>query len=169
MSLEFMRLFPAAPRGAHVSHSWTGWGKKAADVLSCQKWDEPPFSDNSAPYKVMEMGGKILHFGSPIGRTSFIHCLETHLRLPGYSSEAFYQVLQPDGKMIWKMIPGSYCGQRETTELNEEARYYKAAKAEGLRIDKVHLGAGTLILMDARNYWDAGVKVFSRDPSVNLI
>jgi len=166
--LEYMRLYPDAPRGVHISHSWTGWGKKAAEVLSHQTWDEPPFSANSAPYKVMEMGGKILHFGSPICRTSFIHCLETVLDLPGYGAPGFYQALLPDGKMVWKGIPGSFCGRRETTLLNEEARYYKAAKQEGLRIDKVTLGLGTLMLMDARNYWDVGVKVFAKDPLINL-
>lgn len=167
--IEFMKLYPDAPRGVHISHSWTGWGKRAAEVLACQTWDEPPFSDNSAPYKVMEMGGKILHFGSPICRTSFIHCLETHLKLPGYGATAFFQVLLPDGQMIWKAVPGSFCGRRETTVLNEEARYYKAAKAEGLRIDRVRLGCGTLLLMDARNYWETGVKVFTREPSINLL
>jgi len=166
--IEFMRLYPDAPRGVHISHSWAGWGKKAAEVLSHQTWDEPAFSANSAPYKVMEMGGKILHFGSPISRTSFIHCLEIVLGLPGYSGTGIYQVALPDGTMTWKAVPGAFCGRRETTLLEEEARYYKAAKKEGLRIDKVPLGRGTLMLMDARNYWDIGVKVFAKDPLVNL-
>ena len=167
--IEFMRLHPDAPRGVHISHSWTGWGRKAAEVLSHQVWDEPAFSANSAPYRIMEMGGKILHFGSPICRTSFIHCLENILDLPGYSGTGLYQVALPDGKMVWKAVPGSFCGRRESTLLNEESRYYKAAKKEGLRIDKVSLGRGTLMLMDARNYWDVGVKVFTKDPLINLL
>ena len=166
--IEFMRLYPDAPRGVHISHSWTGWGKRAAEVLSHQTWDEPAFSANSAPYKIMEMGGKILHFGSPICRTSFIHCLENVLNLQGYGGTGLYQVMLPDGKMTWKAVPGAFCGRRETTLLNEEARYYKAAKKEGLRIDRVALGRGTLMLMDARNYWDVGVKIFTKDPLINL-
>ena len=166
--IEFMRLYPDAPRGVHISHSWTGWGKKATDVLSHQAWDEPAFSANSAPYKIMEMGGKILHFGSPISRTSFIHCLEIALNLPGYSGTGLYQVLLPDGKMTWKAVPGAFCGRRETTLLEEDSRFYKAAKMEGLRIDRASLGRGTLMLMDARNYWDVGVKVFTKDPLINL-
>ena len=83
LPLEFMRLFPDAPRGVHISHSWAGLGPRAAEVLSRQTEDEPPFSDNSCPMIVKDMDGKILHFGSPVGHTSFVHCFETHFNQIG--------------------------------------------------------------------------------------
>ena len=58
--LEFLRLYPDAPRGVHISHSWAGCGPCAAEILSHQAEDEPPFSGNSCPMVVKDMGGKIL-------------------------------------------------------------------------------------------------------------
>ena len=166
--LEFMRLYPDAPRGRQISHSWTGWGKRAAELLAVQEWNEPPFSDNSLPMQVMKLGGKILHFGSPISRTSFLHCIESHFNLPGYSAPGFFQVRLPDGGIGWTALEGCYSGSRISTTENESAPLYQKALAEGLRIDKVRLGVGTLMLMDCRNYWDTLAKVFESDPLINL-
>lgn len=166
--LEFMRLYPNAPRGRHLSHAWTGWGKRAAEILSHQEWNEAPFSDNSAPYQVMLAGGRILHFGSPLGRTSFMHCLETHYELPGYGSPAFFEYRLPSGEIAWTATPYNFCGARLTTTLNGDAPFYREAVAEGLRIDEAALGVGKLRLMDARSFWEIGSKVFKRNPLVNL-
>ena len=167
--LEFMRLYPDAPRGAHISHSWAGIGPRAAEILSCQAADEAPFSDNSAPYKVMELlDGKILHFGSPFARTSFMHCLETHYKLPGYGAPGFFQVLREDGRMEWKALPDCFYGRRGTSLYDEESRFCKGLVEEGLRCDRAALGCGTLKLMTCRSFWEAGTRLCRRDPSCNL-
>ena len=166
--LAFMRLHPDAPRGRHISHSWTGWGRRAAEALAVQAWDEPPFSENSLPRQVLKMGGKVLHFGSTIARTSFLHCIEHHLNLPGYSAPGFFQVRLPDGSIVWKGLEGCYAGSRISTTENESAPLYREALAVGLKIDKVRLGVGTLLLMDCANYWDVLIQVFKRNPSINL-
>ena len=166
--LAFMRLYPDAPRGVHISHPWTGWGKRAAEVLSRQNCDEPAFSDNSCPYLVMEMGGKVLHFGTSLGRTSFMHCLETHFNVPGAAAPALFQVKRPDGEMEWKPIEGAFCGARETTLQDENSRFFREAVAEGLEISEVRLGVGRLRLFDCRQYWEIGAKLIARDPSINI-
>ena len=166
--LEFMRLYPDAPRGRHISHPWTGWGRRAAEILAVQKWDDSPFGETSLPRQVMAMGGKVLHFGSTIARTSFLHCIEDHLKLPGYSAPGFFQVRLPDGGIAWKALDGCFYGSRISSVENESAPLYREAVAEGLKIDKVRLGVGTLMLMDCANYWETLVKVFKRDPLVNL-
>lgn len=168
LPIEFMRLYPDAPRGAHISHSWTGWGKRAAEMLAAQKWDDPPFGESSLPRQVLSAGGKVLHFGSTIARTSFLHSIEDELKLPGYSAQGFFQVRLENGDIIWKALDGSYYGSRISTVENEAAPLYRAALAEGLEIRKVRLGVGTLMLMDCRNYWDVLVKVFRREPLINL-
>lgn len=166
--LAFMRLYPDAPRGQQISHSWTGWGKCASEMLSLQRWDDPPFGERSLPMQVKKRGGKILHFGSTIARTSFIHCLEDHLKLPGYSAPGFYQVRKPDGEIAWVGLTGCYAGSRISTTENENAPLYREALKEGLQIGKVRLGVGTLMLMDCNNYWESLAKVFARNPSINL-
>ena len=165
LPLEFMRLYPDAPRGVHLSHSWAGWGTRAAEVLSHQKEDEPPFSDNSCPIRVRDMGGKILHFGSPIGHTSFVHCFETHYDLPGLGP-SYYDVRLADGTITWKFVPKGLPGPREFYSKDETARFFREAIARGLEIRREKLGVGELKLIDCREFWRIGSELVTADPRI---
>ena len=165
LPLEFMRLYPDAPRGVHISHSWAGFGPKAAEVLSRQVEDEPPFSDNSCPMLVKDMGGKILHFGSPIGHTSFVHCFETHFNLPGLGP-SYYDVRLADGTITWKFVPKGLPGPREFYSKDEHARFFREAVARGLEIRRVPLGVGELKLIDCRQFWEIGSGLVMEDPRI---
>ncbi len=163
--LEFLRLYPDAPRGIHISHSWAGYGPCAAEVLSHQTEDEPPFSENSCPMLVKDRGGKILHFGSPIGHTSFMHCLETHFDLPGLGP-SYYDVRLPDGTITWKFVPKGLPGPREFYTKDEHARFFREAIAHGLEIRRARLGVGELKLMDCRQLWEIGSELVTKDPHI---
>lgn len=165
LPLEFMRLYPDAPRGVHISHSWAGFGPKAAEVLSRQVEDEPPFSDNSCPMIVKDMGGKILHFGSPIGHTSFVHCFETHFNLPGLGP-SYYDVRLADGTITWKFVPKGLPGPREFYSKDENARFFREAISRGLEIRRAPLGVGELKLVDCRQFWEIGSALVAEDPRI---
>ncbi|MBR6933312.1 MAG: AAC(3) family N-acetyltransferase [Bacteroidales bacterium] len=165
LPLEFMRLYPDAPRGVHLSHSWAGWGPRAAEVLSRQAEDEPPFSDNSCPMVVREMGGKILLFGSPVGHMSFVHCFETHYNLPGLGP-SYYEVRLPDGSITWKYVPKGLPGPREFYSKDEGARFFREALSRGLGIRSVPLGVGQLKLLDCRQFWEIGSALVTEDPRI---
>ena len=165
LPLEFMRLYPDAPRGVHLSHSWAGWGKKAAEVLSHQVEGEPPFSDNSCPMRVKEMGGKIMHFGSPIGHTSFVHCFETHFNLPGLGP-SYYDTRLADGTITWKFVPKGLPGPREFYSKDEDARFFREAIAHGLEIRRAPLGVGRLALIECRRFWEIGSALVTEDPRI---
>ena len=165
LPLEFMRLWPDAPRGVHISHSWAGWGPCAAEVLSRQVEDEPPFSDNSTPMVVKDMGGKILLFGSPVGHMSFVHCFETHYNLPGLGP-SYYDVRLADGTITWKFVPKGLPGLREFYSKDENARFFREAIARGLEIRRVPLGAGELKLIDCRPFWEIGSALVKADPRI---
>lgn len=165
--LEFMRLYPDAPRGRHISHSWAGWGRGAAELLARQAWDEPPFSDNSVPGIVKEMANaKILHLGSPVGHTSFVHHFENHYRLPGLGP-AYYEVRLPDGGIGWKYVPDLVPGPREFYTRDENARFFRECFARGLRLNTVPLGNGFVkVLDDCRTFWVVGSELVKREPSI---
>ncbi|MDO5317580.1 MAG: AAC(3) family N-acetyltransferase [bacterium] len=165
LPLEFLRLYPEAPRGVHLSHSWAGWGPRAADVLARQVEDEPPFSDNSCPMVVKEMGGKILLFGSPVGHTSFVHCFETHFNLPGLGP-SYYDTRLADGTITWKFVPKGLPGPREFYSKDENARFFREAVARGLEIRRTPLGVGRLALMDCRQFWEIGSALVTEDPRI---
>lgn len=165
LPLEFMRLYPDAPRGGHISHSWAGWGKKAAEVLSLQAEDEPPFSDHSCPMIVKDMGGKILLFGSPIGHMSFVHCFETHYNLPGLGP-SYYDVRLPDGNITWEYVPKGLPGPREFYSKDENARFFQEALSRGLHIRREKLGVGELKLLDCQELWTIGSEIVKESPSI---
>ena len=165
LPLEFMRLYPDAPRGLHLSHSWAGWGKRAAEVLSRQAEDEPPFSDNSCPMVVKDMGGKILLFGSPVGHMSFVHCFETHYNLPGLGP-SYYEVRLPDGSITWKYVPKGLPGPREFYSKDENARFFREALSRGLQIRRTPLGIGELKLLDCRQLWETGSAIVQEDTHI---
>jgi len=165
LPLEFMRLYPDAPRGRHISHSWAGWGKRAAEVLSHQAEDEPPFSGSSCPMVVKDMGGKILLFGSPVGHTSFVHCFETHFNLPGLGP-SYYDVRLADGTITWKFVPKGLPGPREFYSKDENARFFREAVARGFEIRREKLGVGELRLMDCGQFWEIGSELVTDDPRI---
>ena len=165
LPLAFMRLYPEAPRGIHISHSWAGWGPRAAEVLARQAEDEPPFSDNSCPMVVRDMGGKILLFGSPVGHMSFVHCFETHYDLPGLGP-SYYDVRRADGTITWKFVPKGLPGPREFYSKDEDARFFREAVAQGLEIRRESLGVGRLALIDCRQFWEIGSALVTEDPRI---
>ncbi len=165
LPLEFMRLFPDSPRGLHISHSWAGWGPRAAEVLSHQAEDEPPFSDSSCPMIVKDMGGRILLFGSPVGHMSFVHCFETHFDLPGLGP-SYYDVRLADGTITWKFVPKGLPGPREFYSKDENARFFREAVARGLEIRRTTLGVGELKLIDCRQFWEIGSALVAEDPRI---
>lgn len=165
LPLEFMRLFPDSPRGLHISHSWAGWGPCAAEVLSHQAEDEPPFSDSSCPMIVKDMSGRILLFGSPVGHTSFVHCFETHFDLPGLGP-SYYDVRLADGTITWKFVPKGLPGPREFYSKDENARFFREAVARGLEIRRAKLGVGELKLIDCRQFWEIGSALVAEDPRI---
>lgn len=165
LPLAFLRLYPEAPRGIHISHSWAGWGPRAAEVLARQAEDEPPFSDNSCPMVVKDMGGKILLFGSPVGHMSFVHCFETHYDLPSLGP-SYYDVRCADGTITWKFVPKGLPGPREFYSKDEDARFFREAVAQGLEIRRETLGVGELKFLDCRQFWEIGSRLVTTDPRI---
>ena len=111
------------------------------------------------------MGGKILHFGSPIGHTSFVHCFETHYDLPGLGP-SYYDVRLADGTITWKFVPKGLPGPREFYSKDEKARFFREAIARGLEIRREKLGVGELKLIDCREFWRIGSELVTADPRI---
>jgi len=114
---------------------------------------------------VKDLGGKILHFGSPIGHTSFVHCLETHFNLPGLGP-SYYDTRLADGTITWRFVPKGLPGPREFYSKDENARLFREAVARGLEICRAPLGVGELKLMDCRRFWEIGSALVTEDPRI---
>jgi len=160
--------YPEAVRGRHITHGWVGIGKLAKEGCSAQKPDEAPMSENSVPEFALRHNGKVVHFGSSVRSTTFLHLLEDRLDLPGIET-VLCKVKQPDGTIDFVAVPRNLPGSRDFYHGDKETiRFFRAAAAEGLEIRETGLGTGTILTMDLRSLYDIGVKLLTADPSLLL-
>lgn len=167
LPIEFLRAHPDAARSAHLTHSWTGFGLRARELLSAHRPDDPPASPDSPLGKALEAGGKVLHFGSSLGATTFLHFLEDRFDLPGLGP-ALVGVRNPDGSTRDVFIPKHLPGDREFYSKGEDARFFREAKARGLKIGRAKLGLGELKLMDLSRLAEIGGALCKDDPRIIL-
>lgn len=160
--------YPDSIRSAHYSHSWVGLGSLAKEACSAQAADEPPMSVNSVLEFVLRHNGKVVHFGSSIGSTTFLHLLEDRLNLPGLET-ALCKVKQPDGSLTTAAIPRNLPYDRDFYHGTQETiRFFKAATAKGLKIHEAKLGLGTILMMELPQLYEIGMKLLSADPNLLL-
>jgi len=156
---------PDVVRGRHVSHPWCGFGRLAAAMTCEQAEDDPPASDNSALAKAVEYGAKILHFGSPLGHTTFLHYFENHYDLPGLGP-SLVAVQRKDGTNTWVYVPKNVPGPREFYSKNGDAKFFRMAVERGLEIADEPLGNGHVLLMDCRQLWKIGSDIVREHPRI---
>ena len=129
---------------------------------------EAPMSENSVPEFALRHNGKLVHFGSSIRSTTFLHLLEDRLDLPGVET-ALCKVKQPDGTIDFVAVPRHLPGGRDFYSGDKDTiRFFRAAVAEGLEIRETKLGTGTILTMDLRPLYEIGTKVLTADPSLFL-
>ena len=164
-----LRKFPNVLRSKHITHSWAGFGPLAAECLSAHGAWEAPCSLNSPMGKAMEKGAKILHLGSSIATTTFLHMIETVTDAP-FLSTAICQEKLPDGTIrtgaIARHLPGHrdfYIGFKAF-----ESKFFKKAVEEGLKIHREKLGIGELLLMDSRELFEIGCRIAKADKRIFL-
>lgn len=164
-----LKEYPGIVRSKHITHSWAGFGLHAEECLSAHGAYDPPCSLNCPMGKAMEKGAKILHLGSSIATTTFLHMIETVTDAP-FLDTAICQEKLADGRLktvaIEQHLPGHrdfYTGFRAL-----ESKFFKKAVAEGLEIRREKLGIGELLLMDSRKLFDIGCRIAEEDKRIFL-
>ena len=158
-----------ALRSSHATHSWTGFGPLAEKCLMEQAPDDNPAAMNSPMGIAMGYGAKILHFGSTIASTTFLHLLEDVCNVP-FLGNAVAKAKKEDGTYAVyaydKHLPGHrdfYCGAEA-----EKKKFYTKAIPAGLQIHRQQLGTGELLLMDCQEYYRIGKEIVEKDYTVLL-
>ena len=164
-----LKEYPDAVRSKHISHSWAGFGLLAEECLSAHGAYDPPCSLNSPMGKAMEKGAKILHLGSSIATTTFLHMIETVTDAP-FLSTAICQEQLEDGRIKTVALEQHLPGHRDfyTGFQAFESKFFKKAVAEGLQINREKLGVGELILMDSGELFEIGCRIAKEDDRIFL-
>jgi aminoglycoside 3-N-acetyltransferase len=155
-------------RSAHPSHSVAGTGPLAEKCLSGHGEADAPTGKNSPFAKLLEFKGKILHFGSGLDCTTYLHFLEDEMSLP-YLANTVCRIKDPDGKVRSVMVPKHLPGHRDFYSSNwENAKFFKKAKDQGLKIKETSLSIGKLHVVEVKDLHEIGVKIIKKDPNIFL-
>ena len=161
--------YPDTVRSKHISHSWAGFGPLAEECLSAHGAYDPPCSLNSPLGKAMEKGAKILHLGSSIATTTFLHMIET-VTDAEFLATGICQEQLANGRIKTVAIDQHLPGHRDFYIGFQafESKFFKKAVAEGLQINREKLGIGELLLMDSRQLFDIGCRIAKEDKRLFL-
>ncbi len=163
-----MACCPDVKRSRHLTHSWAGFGAQAEACVAGHGADDPPASENSPMGEALRRGGKILHFGNSIASTTFLHYLEDHFDSP-FLQPALCAI-KSDGPSYPKVLIQKHLpGHRDFYANNpENCKFFKRAFEMGLEMSETPLGLSDLKLMDIKQLYDIGCRIFEADPRVLL-
>ncbi|OGV49822.1 MAG: hypothetical protein A2017_01050 [Lentisphaerae bacterium GWF2_44_16] len=154
-------------RSIHATHSFAGIGPLAEKCLLEHLESDPPSCRRGPLGKLLEFKGKILHFGSGVATTTFLHFLEDEMNLP-YLQNAVCRVKKGrETKTL--LIPKHLPGHRDFyTPKAEECKFFKKMNAEGLQINEAILGLGKIQAINAEELYRLGMKAIKADPDILL-
>ena len=161
----FLEENPAEPFSNHITHAWCGWGAQAAEACAAHSMFEAPCSDNSPMKYALDHNAKIVHLGSHIGSTTFLHYLEDKFDLPGLS-DILCVVSGSDDIPYNVAVPRNLPGCREF--YRGEGKFFSAAAARGLEIKTSKLALGTVQVLDMQTLYNIGSELVKNDPFIFL-
>lgn len=160
--------FPGAVRSEHATHSWAGLGARAAELTGAQRLTDPPASESSPLAKALEAGGKVLYIGTGLGPSTFLHYLETVNNAP-FLQPAVCRVREPGGSLRTVLLEKHLPGHRDFYRKDaEDCKFFRRGVEEGLVIREIPFGMAKLQLIDLRNFYEVGMKLWKEDPRILL-
>ena len=154
-------------RSRHITHSWCGFGRYAAEACADHRPQDPPMGERSPLIFALKHGGKVLHFGSKLDSTTFLHCLEDRFDLPGV--EDTLCKFRDRGIDRTVCMPRNLPGHRDFYQGDETSiKFFRRARAKGLEIAHVALGLGEIMMMDLAELDRIGAELVEEDPFVFL-
>jgi len=168
ISKILLEKYPEARRSKHVTHSWAGFGPRAAYCLDAHGATEPPASKSSPMGKALELKGKVLFIGAGLAPSTFLHYLETEVNAP-FLERAVCKVKNADGSCEIVTIDQHLPGHRDFYRADAgNCKFYRRAVEKGLHIAELPFGMNKLHLIDLEELHRIGLEVLREDPNALL-
>jgi len=157
---EAFRVHPGTLRSVHPTHSVSGVGPRAIELLARHECDTTPCGVNSPFAKLPHAGGQVLFLGCGMRPNTSIHAIEEHIEPPYlYSSEVVeYQVILVDGTLsTMRVRRHGFRGWEQRYE-----RLESLLSSPGLRKGRVLQAECHLV--EAAAMWSAALAALRQDP-----
>lgn len=156
---ESFRTRQGTLRSVHPTHSVSGVGRRAAELLAGHERDTTPVGANSPFAKLPQVNGQVLFLGCGMRPNTSMHGIEEHVEPPYlYSTDVDYQVILADGSATTMRV-------RRHNFRGWEQRY---ERLEGL-LGPSDLHTGRVMqaechLVESAAMWPAALAALRRDP-----
>lgn len=156
---EYFRARAGTLRSTHPTHSVSGRGRLAAELLSDHHLDSTPCGPHSPFTRLREVGGQILFLGCGLRPNTSMHAIEEQVEPPYlYADKVEYRLIHLDGaESIAQIRSHHFAGYGQRYD-----------RLEGL-LDQDGLRAGKVLqaechLVEAQKMWPAALTALRRDP-----
>jgi aminoglycoside 3-N-acetyltransferase len=156
---EAFRTRPGTLRSVHPTHSVSGVGRLAAELLAGHEQDTTPCGPNSPFAKLPQVNGQVLFLGCGMRPNTSMHAMEEHIEPPYlYSKDVDYRIILADGSTIPMRV-------RRHNFRGWEQRYERLEGllgSSGLHVGRVLKASCHLV--EAAAMWPAALAALRQDP-----
>ncbi len=154
---EYFRTRPGTRRSVHPTHSVSGTGRLAADLLSGHEKDSTPCGAHSPFARLPQVEGQILFLGCGLRPNTSMHAVEERVEPPYlFGKTVDYQIFLPDGsEMRMSVRSHNFKGWVQRYDRLEEAM------SEGLTQGRVLQAQCTLV--ESAKMWPAALAALQTD------
>ena len=147
---EYFRTRPGTIRSVHPTHSVSGVGPLAEDLLSQHIRSTTPCGPYSPFARLPDAGGQILFIGCGLRPNTSLHAVEEHVEpVYLYGEDVAYQVILADGSRQ-KMVVRSHSFKGWTQRYDRLAQYLSAPE-----LRQRNVLSASCYLVEASAMWDA--------------
>jgi len=159
---EYFRTRPGALRSIHPTHSVSGFGPRAEELLSGHQQDVTPCGPFSPFSRLPVVDGQLLFLGCGMRPNTSMHAIEEHIEPPYlFGAVADYQIILPDQSVMTMHV-------RRHNFFGWAQRYDRLAgvlgcqPGSGLRTGLALRAACHLV--ETAQMWPAALAAMRRDP-----
>jgi aminoglycoside 3-N-acetyltransferase len=132
---EFFRSRPGTIRSVHPTHSVSGVGRRAEEILGDHHLDTTPAGSHSPFAKLPHLGGQVLFVGCGLRPNTSMHAIEEHVEPPYlFGAPVDYRIILADGvEMNMNVRSHGFKGWQQRYDRLEEVQKHGLRKGTVLQ------------------------------------
>lgn len=155
---ETFRTRAGTLRSLHPTHSVSGIGSRAAELLTGHEQDATPCGAHSPFSRLPQVGGQVLFLGCGMNPNTSMHAIEEHVEPPYlFGAPVDYQMIRTDRSVFGMRV-------RSHSFNGWEQRYLRLEGLMDAGLRKGRVLQATCHLIEAATMWPVALAALHRDP-----